>query len=535
VSWGNIKAVPAISGDTSSDQAFNWAAQQFKTCLEGHKSCRRQPHTKLPTRILELSSEDGSLKHVQLVETHGECASYACLSHCWGAAQLIKTTKLTMRTHKNYIDLAALPPTFLQAMEFIWRLGIRYLWIDSLCIIQDDPEDWQRESGVMCSVYQNSMLTIAATKSPDSRGGCFTQALPDYFGHVLRGIDEDGAPYEIFVRRKLLHWGSLAAVTDTDAPLIQAIAPLLRRGWVYQERLLSPRVLHFGSQELLWECSETFCCECSSSKAGAFDELEGEPPKILHAKALAKQSFPVITNRWRFLVMEYSGLSLTFPSDRLPALSGLAKEFMQHRSDQYLAGMWMDSMVKDLTWHPKRVRQRPKKWRAPTWSWASVDSAVNFEAEFKHMERGVCKMAPLCKVLGAECTPSGSDTTGEVLSGYITISGHAIPMVLEYDSRAYPTEIPRFSIRACSTQERFWFFPDYTLHDDNDGFTKAGETVYCLKLATSNYGGIHALVLRCINKKSQTYERIGFIPPEQARGPPFTDEYNHEDVVIKIV
>jgi hypothetical protein len=264
--------------------------------------------------------------------------------------------------------------------------------------------------------------------------------------------------------------------------------------------------------------------------------LEGDPPKILHAKALAEKSFPVITNRWRFLVMEYSGLSLTFPSDRLPALSGLAKEFMQYRSDAYLAGMWMDSMVKDLTWHPVHAAPRPKRWRAPTWSWVSVDSAVNFEAEFKHMERGVCRMLPLCKILRAECTLVGPDTTGEISSGYIIISGHVIPMQLQYGSNVPPGETPRFEIYAPEASEGFWFFPDYPLHNGGDGFVKPGETVYCLKLATSNYGGVHALILRCLDTASQTYERIGFIPPQQAQGAPFTNKERENDhMTIKIV
>jgi hypothetical protein len=119
-----------------------------KNCVEKHGGlCRESSDTKLPLRVIDvgdLSSRNKPNDSVKLCETHEETGKYVCLSHCWGNAQLVKTLTNNIEGMKRGIALASLPKTFQDAVLMTRRLGIRYLWIDSLCIIQDDGDDWDR-------------------------------------------------------------------------------------------------------------------------------------------------------------------------------------------------------------------------------------------------------------------------------------------------------------------------------------------------------------------------------------------------------
>ncbi|KAF2803092.1 HET-domain-containing protein, partial [Mytilinidion resinicola] len=276
-------------------------------CQHDHKDCSGNPKTPLPTRILDvrIACTDSSLKDpkhqnpkVSLFEPRGKAAPYVCLSHRWRPiSEMTRTTQSTPQKYLRNIPWSDLTKTFQDAVVFTRGLGIRYLWIDSLCIIQGNDLDWQQESVRMWSTFAQSTLTLFASGLLDV----------DRVGH--RGIEV-------------------------------AHSPLLRRGWVYQERLLSPRGLHFGPDELVWECATALDCES-------------------------------LIKRWHDIVKEYSGLSLAFSSDRLPALSGLAKQF--RKLGRYYAGMWESSLVQNMLWasgEPGNQLGRPQH-RAPFWSWAS--------------------------------------------------------------------------------------------------------------------------------------------------------------------
>jgi hypothetical protein len=169
-----LKSARVLSGDTSTSTSLNLAQSWIQDCETTHGQCGSGRDVSLPKRCLDLkptSTSDGSA--IQLVETSGSTGTYACLSHCWGKDKLITTTSQTIVCHLNSIPIAVLPKTFGDAVTLTRNLGLRYLWIDSLCIIQDSAEDWQIESSKMADIYHNSFLTIAGISSPDSRGGCF--------------------------------------------------------------------------------------------------------------------------------------------------------------------------------------------------------------------------------------------------------------------------------------------------------------------------------------------------------------------------
>jgi hypothetical protein len=407
-------------GDTSSRTAFDWGASRLWDCVHFHKCSQPVPNTKLPTRVLDLSPpESNDVQQLRLYETDQKYAPYACLSHCWGELPRFTLTRGKISSYKENINLDSLPDTFREAVQFVRLLGIRYLWIDSLCIIQDDEQDWEKESMLMCSIYQGSTLTISAAVSSNCSEGCYRKASVESCGSRVP-ISIRGDFPDIWVRKPLLHT-PLDVISSRRKDTIDEPLKVLTRGWVYQERLLAPRVLHFSAEELVWECAESFCCECSC--------IRSPSPKFTHANRLRTGVPDELALYWRRLVMAFSGLALTHFSDRLPALSGLAKQFSGLRKGPYLAGLWGDSFLSDLMWRPSPFRTsiplRPKDSRAPdsrapTWSWVSVEAEIWFEARYDEI------VHPFCTILDVSCVPSSQDLTGRVSSGDLRVSGYLI-------------------------------------------------------------------------------------------------------------
>ncbi|KAE9371084.1 HET-domain-containing protein [Stipitochalara longipes BDJ] len=186
----------------------------------------------LPTRVIAVGSEEDPT--VRLWVTKGQKGRYTALSHCWGASSIIRTVKLNYFQHQSSISIAAMSQTFQDAIVVTRRLNIPYLWIDSLCIIQDSAEDWQSESVTMDSIYQNAEVTVAALAASDGSGGCFRPTV----AHRIRPCSKGN------------RWHVHNAI----------IAPLNSRGWILQETMLSTRVLMYRDTELRWACLETRAC-----------------------------------------------------------------------------------------------------------------------------------------------------------------------------------------------------------------------------------------------------------------------------------
>jgi hypothetical protein len=254
--WKGIMPRPSISGHPLSSKALAWVGALLRNCKEKHMLCTNAHSPRLPKRILAIESTTERGINVKLVESHKLYAPYAALSHCWGNEQTCITTLATLGKHKKGIPWGSIPKTFQDAIKFALKLDIKYLWVDSLCIIQDDISDWDIQSSEMADIYQNSYLTLAATASSGDSQGCFPEGAglkdePEI--HIPQDVT-DGCP--IGLRKSLKHWNTISP------NLFMKNYPLLSRAWVFQERMLSPRVLHFCRSELVWECRETAKCEC---------------------------------------------------------------------------------------------------------------------------------------------------------------------------------------------------------------------------------------------------------------------------------
>ncbi|KAK3692969.1 hypothetical protein B0T22DRAFT_436185 [Podospora appendiculata] len=287
----------------------------------------------------------------------------------------MKLTKATFLGLAKGVQTSSLPRLFQDSIRVTRELGIRYLWIDSLCIFQDrdDLSDWRHESLRMETVY-SIQLVLQHLSGKRGRSNGVTFQHPD----AREKAREMAKPYMFYDQ---YFW-------DKEV----SKAPVNIRAWAVQERLLSPRVLHFGKHQLAWECFDKDAAEIYP--AGLPQYLAKLPdarfkcldPKVFHElKARVgitdAGETPTAYLLWSRLVDVYSKCDLTFPKDKLIACAGLAKRMAPILQDEYIAGMWRRYLEGELLWIvpgtqlPGRA-SRPKEYRAPNWSWASVDGLI---------------------------------------------------------------------------------------------------------------------------------------------------------------
>lgn len=331
------------------------------SCLAQHEDCRRTlsdliidetAKSALPTRVIRIDFENGKVL-LRLVETKGHCDSYIALSHCWGDAthHPLKTTSSSLKAHLANICQEQLPRTFQDAVTIARALGIRYLWIDSLCIIQDDIDDWCRESSMMGLIYERARLTIAACHARNSSEGCFSQrkALPPAV--ELPHIDKFG-----------IHRGSIfiTLLPGECKEVGENLSPLDTRAWTTQEWLLSRRMILCLKECLAWSCKTITQVETGSSS------------HYINAR----------DSSWEHVVEVFSMRDLTFLSDRLIALEGVKNELQKQTKTKhgiYTYGLWENGLPCNLLWFPKlRAKRNSMPLRIPSWSWASTTCPIKF-------------------------------------------------------------------------------------------------------------------------------------------------------------
>lgn len=345
----------------------------------------------LPTRLIDLHKveSDGIARLIEGRDVPPEDDRYACLSHCWGGrlVEHATATKKSVEVMKRSIPVETLPRTFRDTLATTRKLNIRYLWIDSMCILQDDEDDWERESKKMSSVYQNSFITIAATCSPNSTQGFFS-ASSQYEPYPFECRTALGQPCKIYFQQRLHHH---------DDRLAESFQPLLKRAWVYQERLLSPRYLHFMLGEVVWDCNKHMVCQCEqTSSLGDYPSMNFGINQY-YANIMRKKEVKGLKRIWHEVLRSYTYQALSFEKDRLRAVAGIVSHLSsvelpsnpgKPALGRYIEGLWEDTLCGDLCWSveaQEKVNPRPRdwrKWNAPTWSWASVQdpsSGVRYE------------------------------------------------------------------------------------------------------------------------------------------------------------
>ncbi|KAF2498733.1 HET-domain-containing protein, partial [Lophium mytilinum] len=284
-------------------------------CDQGHSQCKKPDSTFLPTRLLDVGV--ASSKQTRLVlstDIEAVEASYVALSHCWGPSKPLVTTSSNISQFQVDIPASSLPQTFEDAIEVTRLLGKRHLWIDSLCIIQDVPADWLRESATMSSVYSNADITISASRASSAVDGFLSLRHEIYV--TKQEPNRSGQETKLYLVLRDYYENSTSRAADSHPE------PLSRRAWVIQERYLSRRKILFGSAQTFWECngmakSEDTQLEMRSNLA--------EPPRSLP---------------WYDIVESFTDCAITYESDTLPAISGVAKTVAQTSGLTYCAGIW---------------------------------------------------------------------------------------------------------------------------------------------------------------------------------------------------
>ena len=325
---------------------------------------------------------------------------------------------------KQGILLNTLPKTFQEAIAITRRLNQQFLWIDSLCIIQDSASDWQVESATMEFVYRFSLLNIAATASSNGTEGCFRERNP-----LLAQI--------CIVENVEWTWssGKHYLYNSMFWSMGMKYAPLNNRAWAVQERVLAPRILHFGENQLYWECNQKDACETFpaslpqrmiqeyprfKSQQSAYDGTrlrcfsEDWLGLLKHDKSLNSY------DSWSNIVLEYTRCDLTMGSDKLVAISGVVQMIRRMLKDEYLAGLWRKWLPYHLLWYKEKPADTGRSviYRAPTWSWASVDGEV-----WCHPISLIDGEEILVSIIEAVVQNSGSNTAGSVVSGSIKMRG----------------------------------------------------------------------------------------------------------------
>ena len=363
--------------DPSSDEHFAAIQQWLNLCLSHSKCSETASGTTrfnaqdvpLPTRCIEITPENLFLR-----ETSGLRGSYVTLSHRWDKdTERSKTTPSSHDHRKSGRGFDDLPKSFQDAILITRRLGIRYIWIDSICIIQsgDDGADWRKEATEMAQYYQHSILTISATGTSE-REGMLVPRPKGAFKSLLR------LPYRDAKNIQKEHFYIYKPHQRSSPLYINSVreSELLSRGWVFQEWFLSRRIIYFTPHEIFFEC------QTELPKSERQQTINVRPGKDLVVKMNSQLTQSAGFDSWYNIVESYSGTHLTMSSkDRVIAISGIAREFREMIKGntkaqgpvflQYVSGMWLQDIHHGLLWQTKGPYAEWCGCGAPSWSWAS--------------------------------------------------------------------------------------------------------------------------------------------------------------------
>ncbi|OAP59335.1 hypothetical protein AYL99_06633 [Fonsecaea erecta] len=442
---------------TGSAAGFHLALNWLRTCMTTHFPCRHFAPVlpNLPTRVIDIGQSDRRMAPRLHVSTTNQKGFYFTLSHRWGTSNHCRTTKSRLHEFQREIPLNELSKTFLDAIDITRRLGFRYLWIDSLCIIQDDESDWQTEAAKMGDVYRQGALNLAAVDSDEP--GCFR----DRDGAVTRPCKLDiEIPDGILPLRDgdIIH-ALPSQKLGPKKPSQAYRGPLDSRGWVLQEYMLARRTLNFGKKMIYWDCLTMLASEplpdgLETGDIGINDDgdfvqrfkagISGDFQKLEDPLSTASQAFSRI---WFLAVEAYTRRKLTFEKDRLVAIAGLAIEYQKVTGDVYLAGMWKRDLLDGLLWSVwargcptvgNTVAQkgdhgpygeRYTDFKAPSWSWASVSGYIRYIEQYEHDDRVGQKF--MADLLHAECTPLDPRMTSYTYSGHLLIRGQLLEATIQ--------------------------------------------------------------------------------------------------------
>ncbi|KAF2441805.1 HET-domain-containing protein [Karstenula rhodostoma CBS 690.94] len=355
--------ISKVAPTTRSQQTMTQAKTWINDCKKNHMECQREEtHYDLPTRLVRISYAGEGEMYASLCRgsTLPSGTQYLTLSHLWGKHEFLKLMRENIGQWGKSIPTNKLSQTFQDALYMTYSLGFRFLWIDSLCIIQDDLQDWEQESQAMCRIYKGAVCNIAASARQTSEGQGF---LP-----------------------------SSRSLHPVVPPLDLHTDELYGRAWVLQEQMLALRTLHCQGDQIYWECRTSMCNEVWPS--GWAESLKHRyraagsqvtPIRITPKDIEASQEYlPYIV--WLEMVSHYSRRAISYTTDRLPALAGIAADMALLLNDTYTSGIWQKALHNGVLYQSRGnlfsweepPEPHPMWDKVPSWSWASLGRPVVF-------------------------------------------------------------------------------------------------------------------------------------------------------------
>jgi hypothetical protein len=455
----------------NGEMAIAEVQKRLKICQERHL-CSTNSTPYLPTRVIDVGSA-ASKKRLHLhVSQKDEMACYAALSYCWGGPQRVKTTSDTINAYMKRLPASTLPKTIQDAIKVTKKLGIRYLWVDAFCIVQDSPKDLAKEIDAMGTIYNQATITIAAIGAASVEDGFLQWYSRKRSGSLAFQLPK----------------GLVTSVTVIEEHPEWIGGPLDKRAWGFQEFHLSARLLLYGSNgDLRWHCEHD-----------RFARLFDEKPSLMLGRKHTylkmgdrsdrPQSSPVMP--WDRIVEEFSQRILTYAEDRLPALAGIARHMSGILKDDYLAGIWRSDLVAQLSWTilPEALGNFQPCSTAPSWSWASVNRPIQFNT---------CFGDPEARAISCTVDPIDKEAPfGKVREGVLEIRA------------------PVLSIKdATPWNDRQWELimdnPDQAISDQIEGaeLLRIGLTGSIFRRVGSRQVTFHGIIITCLGDGK--YKRIG--------------------------
>jgi Heterokaryon incompatibility protein (HET) len=371
---------PSPGSDENLDRISTW----LQGCQSSHAKCNKSSEG-WPERlieIVELPTRFGlRLRHCQDLDG----VAFAALSYCWGGDQSLKCLTSNFPQMMTIIPLKDLPPTILDAVKLCRAIGLKYIWIDAFCIIQDDPTDKEIEIAKMPHIYGSAALTIAAARSVSVLGGFLHQR-------------QFTAQSDAFILPYRCSDGQIGSVTLTEIDTSEE--PIDERGWTLQERLLSSKTVEFGSRQTRWICQQS---EYKANYTDGWRENAPYSPQRHDHLRLDEyagkgkitlsngEDYERLLRQWNTIVEAYTRRKLTLTSDRAWAISGIAERFAAILGDTYIAGMWKACLLSGLLWQISKFNTASagSVFQGPSWSWTAVNGPVSFPYEYYSFRSGV--------------------------------------------------------------------------------------------------------------------------------------------------
>ena len=421
---GFTRYFPPASADLHNSQLSALAARWIENCRQNHVNCTPAEDHFLPKRLIQIIDED----HWRIVLPRDLCPrdhiEYVALSHCWGGStQLLKLTGNNELQLRGKMPVETLPKTFKEAISACLELRFAYLWIDSLCIIQDNVADWQEQAAEMNLVYGNAVLSLCMAGSANPSEASFLSRDTDLM-----------LPLSVTLNDRYGKETALQMVCEGTFESDIQYSPLRQRGWVLQEWYLAKRSLIFGRMQLWWQCCEELACETipdGISDNFLFKRLE----KDIEAMKNKDSNDLVDTSRsifpWQDLIRQYANTALSEETkDRIIAFSGIATVFGKHfnMEDQYVAGMWGCHLPQALLWSRSKESETYRSlegYKAPSWSWMSLDGPMHLD-HAPRRSRCCCTVGIVPLSLKDE-----NNMTGQLQGGSIHIFGHLLRLQKE--------------------------------------------------------------------------------------------------------